>query len=205
LGTSLCEKLWLRRTYELYEYWCFFRVAESLARVWPDLRWHGSVAGLDGRLCVDLPDGCHLDGQIGPLQIRLTFQQTFPAYQPSYDSGFKPYSITGQRRPDMVLSVCNGSETIMIILDPKYRCGRDPIHGALGDMHVYRDSLKVSGRGEKIRAAYILTPAHDAGADAYFTEQYCEKYHVGGFDLAPGNDFQAERLGWHLKLLLAVG
>ena len=28
LGDSLCEKLWLRRTYELYEYWCFFRVAE---------------------------------------------------------------------------------------------------------------------------------------------------------------------------------
>ena len=105
----------------------------------------------------------------------------------------------------MVLSVCNGSETTMIILDAKYRCGRAPIHGALNDMHVYRDSLKVSGRGEKILAAYILTPAHDAGADAYFTEQYREQYHVGGFDLAPRqeNDSHAETLGRHLKLLLA--
>ena len=33
-GKSLCDKLWLRRTYELYEYWCFFRVAECLADVW---------------------------------------------------------------------------------------------------------------------------------------------------------------------------
>ncbi|MCY2990253.1 MAG: DUF2357 domain-containing protein [Planctomycetota bacterium] len=204
-GRSLCEKLWLRRTYELYEYWCFFRVAECLARVWTDVRWRGNVAAAGGGLCLDLPDGCHLDAEVGSLRIRLTFQRTFPAYQPSFDDGFHPYSISGQRRPDMVLSVQTGSQTAMIILDAKYRCGRGPIHDALGDMHIYRDSLRVSGWEEKIRAALILTPAHDFGADVYFSEQYCNRYQVGGFDLSPGDDGQAERLGRHLKLLLSTG
>ena len=57
------KSFWLRRTYELYEYWCFFRVAECLTRVWPDACWQGNVAAADGGLCLDLPDGCHLDGR----------------------------------------------------------------------------------------------------------------------------------------------
>ena len=91
----------------------------------------------------------------------------------------------------------------MIVLDAKYRCGRDNIHDALGDMHVYRDSLKVSGRGAKLLAAFILTPAHDPGAAAYYTEEYRRQYRIGGFDLAPGREEQAEMLSQYLKMLTA--
>jgi hypothetical protein len=203
-GRSLCEKLWLRRTYELYEYWCFFSVAEALAKTWGDIRWRLDVAPENGRLFVELPAGCHIDGQAGNLRIRFTFQQTFQAYKPSYDIGPDPYSISGQRRPDMVLSVNDGDQTAMIILDAKYRCGRDSIHEALGNMHIYRDSLKLSGRGAKILGAYILTPAHDADAGAYFTEDYHEKHHIGGFDLAPGGGHQADILCRHLRALATV-
>ena len=93
---------------------------------------------------MELSNGSHLDGQIGNVRIRLTYQRTFPAYT-SRDDGISPYSISGERRPDMVLSVDDGNQTIMIVLDAKYRCGRDSIHSALGDMHIYRDSLKVKG------------------------------------------------------------
>jgi len=88
----------------------------------------------------------------------------------------------------------------MIVLDAKYRCSRESIHDALGDMHVYRDSLKVSGWGAKLRGAFILTPAHAPDTAVYFTEQY----RIGGFDLAPGQDEQAEMLSLHLKMLVGI-
>ena len=201
-GDTFCEKLWLRRTYELYEYWCFFRVADSLAKMWDDFQWRLSVAPEERKLFVDLPDDSYLEGENGDLRIRLTYQRTFRAYHPSYDDGLIPYSISGERRPDMVLSVDDGNQTTMIVLDAKYRCSRESIHAALGDMHIYRDSLKVTGRGAKLLGAYILTPAYDPAAAVYFTEQYRQRYHIGGFDLAPNDAGQVETLCRHLMTLV---
>jgi hypothetical protein len=43
-----------------------------------------------------------------------------------------------------------------IILDAKYRCGRQSIHDALADIHRYRDSLRVLG--QPAAAAFIIVP-----------------------------------------------
>jgi hypothetical protein len=202
LGEAPSEKLWLRRTYELYECWCFFCVAESLAKALGDCQWRSSVGPVEGSLFADLPNGCHIEGKFQDLRVRLTYQPTFLAYRPSYDNGTLPYSISGERRPDLVLSIDNGSKTVMVVLDAKYRSRREGIHEALADMHVYRDSLKVSGGGAKLLAAYILTPAHDADTAVYFTDQYRQRYRIGGFDLAPNHDGQAAALCQHLKALI---
>jgi hypothetical protein len=50
----------------------------------------------------------------------------------------------------------------------------------------------------------ILTPAHAPDTAVYFTEQYRKQYRIGGFDLAPGQDEQAEMLSLHLKMLVGI-
>ena len=204
LGQSISEKLWLRRTYELYEYWCFFRVADALAEKWPHLQWRFSKCANNSGLLLDIRDGCYVEALAGDTRFRLTFQQTFSSYSPAHEERDRPYSISGERRPDLVLSVRSGDRHAMIVLDAKYRCTRSAINSALADMHVYRDSLRVSGHGAKLLAAYILTPAHDeSGAGVYYAENYREKYHTGGFDLAPGRPDQASALCEHVAAILS--
>jgi len=192
LGQSILEKMWLRRTYDLYEYWCFFRVADALAAKWPHLQWRFSKCANDSGLLLDIRDGCYVEALAGDTRLRLTFQQTFSSYSPAHEERDKPYSISGERRPDLILSARSSDRHAMIVLDAKYRCTRSAIHSALADMHVYRDSLRVSGQGDKLLAAYILTPAHDESrAGVYYAENYRRKYRTGGFDLAPGRTDQA--------------
>jgi len=205
LGQSIAEKLWLRRTYELYEYWCFFRVADALVEKWPHLQWQFSKCADNSGLLLDIRDGCYVEAVAGDTRLRLTFQQTFSSYSPAHEERDKPYSISGERRPDLVLSARSGDRHAMIVLDAKYRCNRSAVHSALADMHVYRDSLRVSGHGDKLLAAYILTPAHDeSGAGVYYTEDYRRQYRTGGFDLAPGRADQASALCEHVAAILNV-
>jgi len=203
LGGNLAEKLWLRRTYELYEYWCFVRVAEALANAHPNLAWKCNLRPEENGLLLEIPDGSFVEAREADLHVRLTFQLTFPAYRPARDTEDRPYSISGERRPDLVLSVRRGQQKAIVVLDAKYRASRTAIHAALADMHVYRDSLRAAGPGPKLMAAFILTPAHDeGGAGAYYTDAYRKKYRIGGFDLSPGNKSQAESLCEHLAWLL---
>jgi hypothetical protein len=200
LGQSLCEKLWLRRTYELYEYWCLFRVADVLTSMWG--KPHSCIGLVVGGLLESVPDKSYLEWAVGNLRARLVYQRTFRAYDPRWEHGSEPFSISGERRPDMILSLCAEGRESLIVLDAKYRCGRDPIHDALGDMHIYRDSLRLSGSGARVVGAYILTPAHVVGAASYYTDEYRRRYGLGGFDLAPGCQQHTEILREHLTSFL---
>ena len=194
LGAGLSERLWLRRTYELYEYWCLFRVADAVSAALGGVRWSGEAVPRVGDLLADLPNGCRLESWIGDLRLVLTYQHTFRSYSPDLDEGADPFSISGERRPDIVVRMEHQGRHCLIVLDAKYRCSRKSIHEALADMHVYRDSLQMSGRGGKIAAAFIITPAHDPGANVYFTEAYRQRHRIGGFDLAPDGQDDAARL-----------
>jgi len=163
-----------------------------------------NVVTAEADLLLGIRNGCFMEGSIGKASVRFTFQQTFPSYRPSHDVGSSAYSVSGERRPDMVLTVRDGNRTLLIILDAKYRCSRSGIHAALGDMHLYRDSLRISGGGPKPSVAFIVTPSHDAeGAGVYYGNEYRRTHGLGGFDLAPGKDHQAEALASFLSSLIA--
>jgi len=200
--TTYRETLWLRRTYELYEYWCFFRAAEALVEHWPEVAWECNFLTSEEGLLVSIRDGCSVVGKAKGLELKLTFQQTFGAYRPELDEADVPYSVSGERRPDIVLTATQGSQRLMILLDAKYRCSRSSIHSALADMHVYRDALRISGGGGRPWAGLILTPAHESNCDAYYTQEYLRRHGLGALDLAPRRPDQSHLLAQCLSSLI---
>lgn len=202
-GQSANERVWLRRTFELYEYWCFFRLADAVREACGEGSFRSNLRLERGELLVNLPDGCYVEVASAGILARLTFQHAFRAYSPALDDGSEPYSISGARRPDTVLTLRSDDRVAMVVFDAKYRCGRDPIHEALRDMHVYRDCLRVAGAATKLLGAYILTPAHDAGAEAYFLDAYVTRHCIGGFDLSPGDQKSDARLVKAVRRLLS--
>lgn len=184
-ATDGVSSLWLRPTYELYEYWCFFTVADVLMGLMPHLKWKSSLCQAPDGLLVAVPDECEVSAATEGRTIRLIFQKTFPAYTPQLAEGNQPFSVSAERRPDIILEVADSAGYRMLALDAKYRCSRSSLHEALGSMHVYRDSLRVSGKNNKLAGAFILTPAHELGARHYYNASYRDIFCIGAFDLSP--------------------
>lgn len=190
LGGDSDKMLCLRNTYEIYEYWCFFTVVDAIQVALPEITWESNISISPSRLLLDLKNGSSLDGVWGSGQISLVFQQKYTKTQDS--NGL--FSISKTCIPDIVLTVKTCDEVRTIILDAKYRSSWESIHAALSDIHVYRDAIRTDGDQPAIDAAFILTPAHHAGLDRYYTDDYRSRFHFGGFDLLPRKQNQVNAL-----------
>ncbi len=185
LGQADDTTITLRPTYELYEYWCFLRLATMLPELFPNMKW-SSFGGTHptGLLCA-IPDGSTVLGCSGDCDISLTFQQTYrhtPNHAPD------PFSISTEFRPDFVLSVRRGTEQRLVIFDAKYRSSDFSIKEALRDMHVYRDAIRSEPTRSAVDAAFILVPDFRPGMSRFFDVDYRQKYEFGGFRLTPGGE-----------------
>jgi hypothetical protein len=113
--------------------------------------------------------------------VELVYQALFNAAASSASSdGFA--SISGQYVPDFAIIYRRGERPASwIILDAKYRSGRQSIHDGLGDIHRYRDALRLSQRPAS--AAYIIVPALQEQATLYGTRSYREAYGFGAISI----------------------
>jgi hypothetical protein len=68
----------------------------------------------------------------------------FPSEKP-FSNG-QAWSLSRERRPDIVLVVSEGVDSRFLILDAKYRSGRGNILDAMSSAHIYHDSLRLGRR-----------------------------------------------------------
>ena len=171
-GELADERLWIGPTWEIYERWCFARVKQWLADTYA-VEWSEKTAS-DSRIL----KGRGRDGR----QFDLHLQPTFLAWddrrgQPSLRS------ISGQRIPDILLQIDNGSRNI--VLDAKYRTTRENVLDAMTSAHIYRDALRIDDR--RIDSALLLIPR---GGGALWLEDpaFMREHAVGVLEMAPGAD-----------------
>jgi len=185
LGQADDTRMTLRPTYELYEYWCFLRLASMMPEILPDMEWSAVGGTQSPGLFAEIPDGTTLLGHRGDDEVALTFQQTY-RYAPKHAPD--PFSISTEFRPDFVLSVRRGTEQRLVIFDAKYRASDFSIKEALRDMHVYRDAIRSAPAQSAVDAAFILVPDFGPGMSRFFDVDYRERYRFGGFRLTPGGE-----------------
>jgi hypothetical protein len=198
LGNDPEKKLALRPTHQLYEYWCFFKIAAIVKSICPNFEWQEQITSSERGMLLALPDKSLLVGSKGDITIIVEFQKHFS----SQGKGPAAFSISKDCYPDIVLSRQDSTGCRTIVLDAKYRSGVDSIHQALFDIHVYRDAIRTSSCQSAIYAAYILTPAHAMEASRYFGDEYRKEFRFGGFDLSPSKAQQDEDLQRALTELL---
>lgn len=150
------ERHWISPTWEIYERWCFVRMARELREARPELAWSrvqraGHVARPDAGW----------SGVDGERRIEILFQPKFPSRPEGRKQG--PYSISKTRIPDIVVVEHGADGSVSFeVFDAKYRTGRANIMDAMTSAHVYRDSLRWAGG--PTRYAYLLTPSLDHAA-----------------------------------------
>lgn len=168
----------MKRTHELYELLVLYRLVDAARReLGSEWKWTTPAVRRVGPLDV-LPDGATFTAA-GPAGLRLVvrYQATFPAYRVE-DGQPVMHSITGERRPDVVLGLFSGDELLRwVAVDPKYRSSRAAIHEGLADAHVYQDALRWSGR--RAAGSYIAVPACSADAQLYAASKYLVEHRFG--------------------------
>jgi hypothetical protein len=133
------EHLHVSPSWGVYETWCFVALVEALES-------HLSIEFKPGKskfpgtspdlvLSGQLPDGRDLE---------LLFQATFRS--DGLGSSKAAWSLSKERRPDIVLIASNGAEHRTFVLDAKYRSGKGNVLDAMASAHIYHDSLFLTGR-----------------------------------------------------------
>jgi len=165
------EKLYVGPTWQIYEAWCFCVLAKSLEEAFSEYQWrrHKSSAHVD----------MFAEGISGETRIRLYYQLTSPSISPSKSHGY--YSISRERRPDLLLEIKNGEHVHFISLDAKYRASRQSILEAMSSAHIYRDSIKKDE--EPPTWSLLLVPTTTAVTDLAAWD-YRKKYGVGCIELS---------------------
>lgn len=201
LGDDVDKLLSLRRTFDIYEYWCFFQILEITKAALPDLQWQDDVDILTNDLLLNLVDGSSISGTGEDVSVTVTFQEHYGAKKVDKEL----FSISRSCKPDIVLEIRFPDSTRTIIFDAKYRSSLESIHAGLSDMHVYKDAIrKRSDNTPGIHAVYILTPGHHALADRYYTTEYRHEHDFGAFDLSPRSVEQVTSLTAEISRLTKI-
>lgn len=184
-----------RQISDLYEQWCFLKVASVVSEL-----LHNTV---------DPCQAFSIDDE--SLRVRLrrgaTSQITVcgsvgVGYSISYNREFK--TITGTQRPDIVIQVDHGTlPSTLIILDAKYRVASsdsDPQEvesapvDAINALHRYRDAIYVHDGSRQVRpvvlGAVLFPPSVWRDADLLDSPFWksIESVGIGAIPLRPDND-----------------
>jgi hypothetical protein len=106
-------------------------------------------------------------------------------------------SISGTMLPDFFLRIRRGNQTKAFVLNAKYRTVETSNKESLDDFHVYKNGLRYIEK--TVCGAFIPVPAYESKVEGYFTNEYRNQYHFGGFRLHPTEEDDAELLQDWLK------
>lgn len=150
----------------VYETWCFVEVARALEEV------------LGGRLSAQESSTATADialvGKYGMADVELLFQAVFRAGQPSKNR--VAWSVSAERRPDIVVVWRAASGLRLLVLDAKYRSGRDNVLDAMTSAHIYQDALRLGS--ERPDMSLLLLPGEPAVPDLE-CPKFWAKHRVG--------------------------
>lgn len=184
-GRDSGESLWISPTWEIYERWCYVMVLDQMRRCYSDLRWR-SVGTSTRSDCI------HQCGEGGGLTLDVRLQVSCPAIDQPANGGFS--SLSGQRYPDIAITLKTGDHTRFIILDAKYRTSRDSVLDGMVSAHLYHDCLRWHGR----RPDYsLLLVPKGGGVTKLESGEFRDIHGVGVLALGTARD--ADKVG---KILL---
>lgn len=146
-GESRPDWTWLSPTWEIYERWCFLQVLRTLQDVHPGASWRAvNPSARHDRLAWR---------GVGPRgETTVWLQPRAPAGDMPPSHGFQ--SISGERCPDIVVTLDTHQHRRFIVFDAKYRTTRSSVLDAMASAHVYRDSLR--WKQTPPSAAILLVP-----------------------------------------------
>jgi PD-(D/E)XK nuclease superfamily/Domain of unknown function (DUF2357) len=173
----------LKHTYDLFELFVLYRLIDELPKELGE-GWElkaGKPLSYTGReerpgdraaWLFQGPDG---------LTLELRYQQWFSrARMPPDDRLFA--SLSGVNIPDYILVLrSNGRPVSWVILDAKYRSGQQAVDQGLGDVHRYRDALRV--RGMRACGAFVIVPRLQKADAVYAASSYHEHHTLGVLQL----------------------
>lgn len=136
-GNDSVDQLHIPPSWGIYETWCFIQVLQTVREVTRKQGAEANSIAVAAERCMSfsLENGTSLE---------VLFQATFPALKPS--SKRLGWSLSRERRPDIVLVHHKEGESKAIVLDAKWRSGRENVLDAMQSAHIYHDALRVDGR-----------------------------------------------------------
>lgn len=149
-GADSSDQLHVAPSWGIYETWCYLRVLRTVSEVTgisgePS---EPSAVAAESATSFALNDGASLE---------VLFQATFPALKKS--SKRPGWSLSRERRPDIVLVHRFGETTRFLVLDAKWRSGRENVLDAMASAHIYHDGLRVGEARPTL--CVLLLPGED--------------------------------------------
>ncbi|KAI2689542.1 nuclease domain-containing protein [Pseudomonas sp. TNT3] len=166
-GSRNGERLWISPTWEIYERWCYLKVVATLKSLYPELSWTNHWPGTR-------VDVIRCTGTGNDTQVDVWLQVQCPAFDRPDNHGFT--SVSGERYPDIVVTVKGPQGCKFIVMDAKYRVTRTAVLDAMESAHLYRDCLRWNGM--RPDRAVLLVPRR-GGAPWLEAMDYHEENQVG--------------------------
>lgn len=166
-GSGATDQLHVPPSWGIYEIWCLLSVATSIAEVTgaAPVEAASKTVAAERALWFTLPGG---------RQLEVLFQATFPALRPS-GKRFG-WSLSRERRPDIVLVLHGINKPRALVLDAKWRSGRDNVLEAMESAHNYHDALRVNSA--RPSPCLLLLPGQ-ASVPELEQDEYIQEHGVG--------------------------
>lgn len=165
-----------KKLFELYEYWCYFKLIEIMERLCDmKVNFEDIFELSEDKISIQLKEGISNTFNYNGITVNLLYNKTFKRSDGYYNS----YSV--QLRPDYSLEIHANDKTYYIHFDAKYKMDVKSERFKNEDivkMHAYKDAIP------NTIGAYVLYPGK--AEPKIFYENEFES--VGAFGLVPGEE-----------------
>jgi hypothetical protein len=189
-GTDSSDHLHVAPSWGIYETWCYLRVLKTVAE----------MTGVAGEPCEQSAVAAERATAFAlgsEASLEVLFQATFPALKAS--SKRFGWSLSRERRPDIVLVHSFGDNTRFLVLDAKWRSGRGNVLDAMASAHIYHDALRVGQT--RPSPCLLLLPGEDTVMELE-ADEFIEAQGVGAIRNVGVDGAGQERLSAVLKAWL---
>lgn len=190
-GADSSDQLHVAPSWGIYETWCYLVVLKTVAQV-------TGVEGVPSEPHIVAAERSTSFALGGGATLEVLFQATFPALKAS--SKRSGWSLSRERRPDIVLVRSEGGLASSLVLDAKWRSGRENVLDAMASAHVYHDALRV-GQAPP-RPCLLLLPGEDTVSELE-SDAFIHAHGVGAIKRVNVDGVGEKRLGDLLTQWLA--
>lgn len=166
-GETKDESLWVSPTWEIYERWCFLKVAEIAQHQLLGFSWAWEYP-------TKRDDCIHMHGQSNGTKVSVWLQARCPSWDKTPFMQFR--SISGDRIPDIMVTFESEKRSAFLVLDAKYRTKRLDVLDGMQSAHLYSDCLR--WRGNKPFRSMLLIP-REGGASWLEATSFRKDHGVG--------------------------
>lgn len=148
-GGESVDSLHVAPSWGIYEIWCFLAVLKAMSEIAgrAPIERPSIAATAERTATFELSDGNHLE---------VLFQAVFPAVDNS--KSHLGWSLSRERRPDVVLVRHSPTDMRVLVLDAKWRSGRSNVLDAMESAHIYHDALRVGN--VRPSPCVLMLPGH---------------------------------------------